>query len=90
MEKENITGLQSGRNRKNPANDYTKEKLKTEQKQAESQAKNDIFSRTMAGAVRKVCIDRMRNKTSFIGRGLRALYDIGGHVDRGVTRVKGI
>lgn len=90
LEKENITGLQSGRNRKNPANDYTKEKLKTEQKQTESQAKNDIFSRTMAGAVRTVCINRMRNKTSFIGRGLRALYDLGGHVDRGVTRVKGI
>lgn len=90
LEKENITGLQSGRNRKNPANDYTKEKLKTEQKQAESQAKNDIFSRTMAGAVRKVCIDRMRNKTSFIGRGLRALYDLGGYVDSGVTRVKGV
>ena len=90
LEKENITGLQSGLNRKNPANIYTKEKLKTEQKQAESQAKNDIFSRTMAGAVRTVCINRMRNKTSFIGRGLRALYDLGGHVDRGVTRVKGI
>lgn len=90
LEKENITGLQSGLNRKNPANIYTKEKLKTEQKQAESQAKNDIFSRTMAGAVRTVCINRMRNKTSFIGRGLRALYDLGGHVDRGVTRVKGL
>ena len=90
LEKENITGLQSGLNRKNPANIYTKEKLKTEQKQAESQSKNDIFSRTMAGAVRTVCINRMRNKTSFIGRGLRALYDLGGHVDRGVTRVKGL
>ena len=90
LEKENITGLQSGLNRKNPANIYTKEKLKTEQKQAESQAKNDIFSRTMAGAVRTVCINRMRNKTSFIGRGLRALYDLGGHADSRVTRVKGL
>ena len=90
LEKENITGLQSGLNRKNPANIYTKEKLKTEQKQAESQAKNDNFSKTMAGAVRKVCINRMRNKTSFIGRGLRALYDLGGYVHSGATRVKGI
>lgn len=90
LEKENTTGLQSSLIRKNPANTYTKEKLKTEQKQAEIQAKNDNFSRTMAGAVRTVCINRMRNKTSFIGRGLRALYDLGGHVDRGVTRVKGL
>ena len=90
LEKENTTGLQSSLIRKNPANTYTKEKLKTEQKQAEIQAKNDNFSRTMAGAVRKVCINRMRNKTSFIGRGLRALYDLGGYVDSGVTRVKGI
>lgn len=90
LEKENTTGLQSSLIRKNPANTYTKEKLKTEQKQAEIQAKNDNFSRTMAGAVRKVCINRMRNKTSFIGRGLRALYDLGGHVDRDVTRVKGL
>ena len=90
LEKENTTGLQSSLIRKNPANTYTKEKLKTEQKQAEIQAKNDNFSRTMAGAVRKVCINRMRNKTSFIGRGLRALYDLGGYVDSGVTRVKGL
>ena len=90
LEKENITGLQSSLIRKNPANTYTKEKLKTEQKQAEIQAKNDKFNRTMAGAVRKVCINRMRNKTSFIGRGLRALYDLGGYVDSGVTRVKGL
>lgn len=90
LEKENTTGLQSSLIRKNPANTYTKEKLKTEQKQAEIQAKNDKFSRTMAGAVRKVCINRMRNKTSFIGRGLRALYDLGGYVDSGVTRVKGL
>lgn len=90
LEKENTTGLQSSLIRKNPANTYTKEKLKTEQKQAEIQAKNDKFSRTMAGAVRKVCIDRMRNKTSFIGRGLRALYDLGGYVDSRVTRVKGL
>ena len=90
LEKENTTGLQSSLIRKNPANTYTKEKLKTEQKQAEIQAKNDKFSRTMAGAVRKVCINRMRNKTSFIGRGLRALYDLGGYVDSRVTRVKGL
>lgn len=90
LEKENTTGLQSSLIRKNPANTYTKEKLKTEQKQAEIQAKNDNFRRTMAGAVRKVCINRMRNKTSFIGRGLRALYDLGGHVDSRVTRVKGL
>lgn len=90
LEKENTTGLQSSLIRKNPANTYTKEKLKTEQKQAEIQAKNDKFNRTMAGAVRKVCINRMRNKTSFIGRGLRALYDLGGYVDSGVTRVKGL
>lgn len=90
LEKENTTGLQSSLIRKNPANTYTKEKLKTEQKQAEIQAKNDNFSRTMAGAVRKVCINRMRNKTSFIGRGLRALYDLGGYVDSRVTRVKGL
>lgn len=90
LEKENTTGLQSSLIRKNPANTYTKEKLKTEQKQAEIQAKNDNFSRTMAGAVRKVCINRMRNKTSFLGKGLRALYDLGGYVDSGVTRVKGL
>lgn len=90
LEKENATGLQSSLIRKNPANTYTKEKLKNEQKQAESRAKNDNFSRTMAGAVRKVCINRMRNKTSFIGRGLRALYDLGGHADSRVTRVKGL
>ena len=90
LEKENTTGLQSSLIRKNPANTYTKEKLKTEQKQAEIQAKNDNFSRTMAGAVRKVCINRMRNKTSFLGKGLRALYHLGGYVDSGVTRVKGL
>lgn len=90
LEKENTTGLQSSLIRKNPANTYTKEKLKTEQKQAEIQEKNDNFRRTMAGAVRKVCINRMRNKTSFIGRGLRALYDLGGYVDSRVTRVKGL
>lgn len=90
LEKENTTGLQSSLIRKNPANTYTKEKLKTEQKQAEIQAKNDNFRRTMAGAVRKVCVDRMKNRTSFLGRGLRTLYSLGGYVDNGVTRVKGL
>lgn len=90
LEKENTTGLQSSLIRKNPANTYTKEKLKTEQKQAEIQAKNDNFRRTMAGAVRKVCVDRMKNRTSFLGRGLRTLYSLGEYVDSGVTRVKGL
>lgn len=90
IKKENTTGLQSSILRKNPASSYEKEKLKTEVKQTEIQSKQDGFSTSVSNAIRKVCVDRMKNRTSFLGRGLRALYSLGGHVDSGVTRVKGL